>query len=198
MIIKICGITNLEDALAAVEFGATALGINFWKGSKRYLELPAANKIIQEIPKTVLAVGVFVDAPASVMDRIAEEVGLDAVQLHGRLDRKPKTPLWQAFSADTPGLRENVESSPAEAFVIDTPAGQQRGGTGKAFDWSLAAGLPGRIVIAGGLGADNVGGAIRAVRPWGVDACSRLELRPGRKDLQKMEDFIQAVLTEKE
>lgn len=198
MIIKICGITNLEDALAAVEFGATALGFNFWKGSKRYLELPAANKIIQELPKTVLAVGVFVDAPATVMDRIAQEVGLDVVQLHGQLDRKPKTPLWQAYAANTEGLRENMGQSPAEAFLIDTPAGEQRGGTGKAFDWTLAAGLPGRIVMAGGLGADNVGGAIRAARPWGVDACSRLEVRPGKKDLQKMEDFVQAVRRESE
>jgi phosphoribosylanthranilate isomerase len=88
--------------------------------------------------------------------------------------------------------------SPAEAFLIDTPAGEQRGGTGKAFDWTLASGLPGRIVLAGGLGADNVGGAIRAVRPWGVDACSRLEVRPGKKDLQKMEDFVQAVRRESE
>lgn len=198
MMIKICGITNLEDALAAVEFGATALGFNFWKGSKRYLELPAANKIIQELPKTVLAVGVFVDTPASVMDRVAREVGLDAVQLHGELDRKPKTPLWQAFAATMEGLRENVEKSPAEAFLIDTPAGERRGGTGKSYDWSLAAGLPGKIILAGGLGADNVRGAIRAARPWGVDACSRLELRPGKKDLQKMEDFVQAVLMERE
>jgi phosphoribosylanthranilate isomerase len=196
MIVKICGITNLDDALAAAEAGATALGFNFWKGSKRFVERPAAARMISELPQGILAVGVFVDTPASVMDRFAEEVGLDVVQLHGELDRRPRTRLWQALSATHPNLPESMNASPAEAFLIDAPAGAERGGTGKTFDWTLAANLPRPVILAGGLGPDNVAQAIRAVRPLGVDACSRLEFRPGKKDPVRMTEFVRAALEE--
>jgi phosphoribosylanthranilate isomerase len=100
--------------------------------------------------------------------------------------------FWQAFSAG-PDLAARMGGSAAEAFLIDTPAGAARGGTGRTFDWDLVRGLPGRIVLAGGLGPDNVAEAVRQVRPWGVDACSRLVSAPGRKDAAKVRALIQRV-----
>lgn len=192
MMVKICGITNREDALAAVEAGASAVGFNFWPGSPRYIAPAFAAEIAAALPKSVLRVGVFVDASAVEVKAIAREVGLDVAQTHGRSERPAGVRWWPAFSAG--------ESPPAfdgaEAFLVDTPAGEQRGGTGRVFDWSLAAGLPGRIVLAGGLAPENVAAAIRQARPWGVDACSRLELSPGRKDHQRVRAFVRAALSE--
>lgn len=183
-LVKICGITSLDDARQAIEAGADAIGFNFWSGSPRYITAAAAAAIVEHLPATVLKVGVYVDG--------FQPAGMDVAQMHGGDDPRG-TRFWRAFSATTPGLRETIVASHAEAFLIDAPAGPQRGGTGKTFDWPLAAGLPGRIVLAGGLGPDNVAEAIRAVRPWGVDACSRLEREPGKKDYAKVEKFIRQV-----
>ncbi|MBE0658168.1 MAG: phosphoribosylanthranilate isomerase [Bryobacteraceae bacterium] len=191
-LIKICGITTLDDALHASEAGASALGFNFWPRSKRYIAPAAAAAITKSLPAGVMKVGVFVDAPETEFTAIASEAGLDIVQFHGT----PAAPLsirhWLAFSATEAGIRATMEASGAEAFLIDTPAGVERGGTGRAFDWSLVTDLPGRVVLAGGLGPDNVAQAIRQVSPWGVDACSRLESAPGRKDHAKVTEFIRA------
>ena len=183
-LVKICGITSLADARQAIDAGADALGFNFFPGSPRYLTDAAAAAIIEHLPATVLKVGVYVDE--------FHPAGMDVAQIHGGVEPEG-TRFWRALSATTMGLRERIETSRAEAFLIDTPAGEQRGGTGKTFDWSLAAALPGRIVLAGGLGPDNVAEAIRTVRPWGVDACSRLEREPGKKDYAKVEEFIRQV-----
>jgi len=185
MFIKICGITTLEDARQAVAAGADALGFNFWPRSVRYIDPEKARGILAEI-HGVLKVGVVVDEDGSALDGL----GLDLVQVHG--NARPAGRYWQAFSAGQAGLSEAMAQSGAEAFLIDTPAGAERGGTGKTFDWSLALGLPGKIVLAGGLGADNVAAAIEAARPWGVDACSRLERAPGLKDHDKVAAFVRA------
>jgi phosphoribosylanthranilate isomerase len=192
-LVKICGVTCLEDALGSVVAGAEALGFNFWPRSPRFIRPERARAIIDALPEAVLKVGVFVDTDPEDVQRIASVAGLDVAQFHGSGARAPRMRWWQALAATGEGLRETMERSTAEAFLIDTPAGEARGGTGRAFDWSLATGLPGRIVLAGGLGPDNVAEAVRTVRPWGVDACSRLELSPGRKDLRKVEEFIRAV-----
>jgi len=183
-LVKICGITSLDDARQAIDAGADALGFNFFPGSPRFLTDAAALSIIDHLPPSVLKVGVYVDE--------FHPAGMDIAQIHGAADPSG-TRFWRALSATTPGLRETIEASRAEAILIDTPAGPQRGGTGKTFDWSLAATLPGSIVLAGGLGPDNVAEAIRTVRPWGVDACSRLEREPGKKDYAKVEEFIRQV-----
>ena len=183
-LVKICGITTIDDALAAVEAGADALGFNFYRRSPRYVEPRAAERILSALPAGVLKVGVFVDAVDVAV------AGLDLVQLHG--GRMESGRWWQAVSAHAPALAESMKSSTAEAFLVDTPAGELRGGTGKTFDWSLVAGLPARVVLAGGLDADNVVEAIQAARPWGVDACSRLECAPGRKDPRKVREFVRA------
>ena len=134
------------------------------------------------MPAGVLKVGVFVNEPADVISDIVKGVPLDVVQLHGDCGFPEGIRIWRAVSAG-PDLDPSVFDDPrTEAFLVDTPAGPAYGGTGRTFDWSLAAGLPGRIILAGGLGPDNVAEAIRAVRPWGVDACSRLESAPGKKD----------------
>lgn len=191
-LVKICGITTLDDALQAAEAGASALGFNFWPRSKRYITPAAAAAITDKLPAGVLKVGVFVDAPVSEPTAVSAEAGIDIVQLHGLHASTPGLRHWLAFSATEAGIRATMEASGAEAFLIDTPAGDERGGTGRTFDWSLVRDLPGRIVLAGGLGPDNVAEAIRQVRPWGVDACSRLESAPGRKDHAKVTEFIRA------
>jgi phosphoribosylanthranilate isomerase len=191
ILVKVCGITCLEDALAAVEAGADALGFNFFPASPRFTTIEKVAKIVQKVPQNTLKVGVFVDTSAEEIARSVREAGLDLAQVHGETPSLTVR-FWQAFAAG-PELGQRMQSSAAEAFLIDTPAGAQRGGTGRVFDWSLIQGLTGRIVLAGGLGPDNVAEAIRRVGPWGIDACSRVESAPGRKDAAKMRALVQAV-----
>lgn len=189
MLVKICGVTNWDDAAAAVDAGADAVGLNFWPGSPRYLAPAAALAIVSKIPRMVLKVGVFVD---DYSEPLADELGLDVIQLHGDNAAEPGRRYWAGWRVCLPELHARIRAASAEAFVIDTPAGAQRGGTGRSYDWRLAEGLPGKIILAGGLSAENVREAILAARPWGVDACSRLESAPGRKDHHKMREFIRA------
>jgi len=192
MIIKICGITTEADAAACARAGATALGFNFWPRSPRYVTPQEASRPLAAVPSGVLKVGVFVDETAAVIESLVGELMLDVAQVHGTLDRPLVVRHWTAYSASTPGLKEILQSTGAEAVLIDTPAGEERGGTGRTFDWSLAAGLLGHVILAGGLGPDNVAEAIAAARPWGVDASSRLEVAPGRKDIHKVRAFVEA------
>ena len=191
MMVKICGITNLEDATAAVEGGASALGFNFWRRSPRYVTPESARSLIDQLPSTVWKVGVFVDEDAATVIRIAREAGLDIVQLHGQ-ETAQSFPqgarVWKAVR-----IRENFDVTrlneyPSEAILLDGPA------NGKTFDWSLAAHVSKKLIVAGGLDADNVRAAIDQAKPWGVDACSRLESAPGRKDHGKMAQFLKAAL----
>ena len=133
-------------------------------------------------------VGIFVDEEAAHIAAVAAETGLDVVQVHGlHALPPPDLRLWRALPAGS-----SLAGLEAEAFLIDTPSRTLPGGTGRTFDWSLAR-YPGRrVIVAGGLDASNVQDAIRAASPWGVDACSRLELYPGRKDPEKVKEFIQA------
>lgn len=191
--VKICGITSAADALAAAEAGADAIGLNFWPGSKRHVSEELARLITRGLPHDVLRVGVFVDSAADEMEDMAARVGLDAVQLHGVADRPPRLRWWQALEAGARGWRELARDSPAEMILLDTPAGEERGGTGRVFDWRLALEAGRAVILAGGLCAENVAMAIREAQPWGVDACSRLESEPGRKDHMKMRAFVRAV-----
>jgi phosphoribosylanthranilate isomerase len=187
VLVKICGITSVEDAFAALDAGADALGFNFWPGSPRYIPSAKAREIIRELPAGVLRVAVLVGETKS------PAAGIDVVQIHGAFERAPEGRWWRALSAG-PALRETIKDSPQpEAFLVDTPAGEAQGGTGRTFDWSLAAGLDAKVILAGGLGPDNVAAALDAARPFGVDACSRLESAPGVKDHAKMREFVRAV-----
>ncbi|MGE5644971.1 MAG: phosphoribosylanthranilate isomerase [Acidobacteriota bacterium] len=204
MMVKVCGITNRDDALAAAACGVSALGFNFYPKSPRYVAVEAAQELLAVVPRNVLKVGLFVnEAPACVAE-VAARLSLDVVQLHGEWKRgqtpflaeKGSVPfsVWLGVRV-TAGFRiEDLDCVEAEAFLLDTPAADLYGGTGQTFDWSLARGARRPVILAGGLDETNVRKAIEAAEPWGVDACSRLESSPGRKDHRKMESFIKAAL----
>ncbi len=198
--IKICGITNLEDALAAVSAGADALGFNFYKLSPRYITPQSAREIIEQLPPSILTVGVFVNEESAT--QIAAEAGVTALQLHG-----DESPVYcRELAADRYVIkalavsdRFNVDAVAAyetEAIMLDTRHKELRGGTGQVFDWSIAqqvSRLVPKLFLAGGLAPENVAAAIETVRPYAVDACSALEDRPGKKNKARMRAFIEAV-----
>jgi phosphoribosylanthranilate isomerase len=202
--IKVCGITNWTDARRAIEGGCDALGFNFYPRSPRYIEPARARRIAARLPRGVAAVGVFVNEPLEAVLRIARQVGLDYVQLHG--DETPAlladvslcVPAIKAFRV-APGFRAASlqKYRRAAAFLLDGFHPRLRGGTGRTVDWSLArrAGRYGPIVLAGGLRPDNVAEAIRSARPAAVDVSSGVESAPGRKDRVKLREFIEAALS---
>jgi phosphoribosylanthranilate isomerase len=195
---KICGITRLEDALAAARLGADALGFNFWPESKRFVTPAAAREIVRRLPPLVTPVGVFVNQPEGEMRAVAAETGVQVLQLHG--DEPPELcarlplPVWKAVAVDRLGSLARLLSYEVQAFVLDTPS-RGFGGSGVPFDWSLAEGVSeaAPVVLAGGLTPDNVAEAIRAVRPWAVDVASGVESSPGVKDADRMARFLAAV-----
>ncbi len=188
LIVKICGITSETDALLAVEAGANAIGFNFYPKSSRFISLELAHKIARILPDTVLKVGVFVEPSQEELRLAIDQVPLDVVQLHGR--HVPSIPhrTWRALSA---AHANPAESLVAEAILLDahTP---DHGGSGQTFDWRLATRFWQPIILAGGLDASNVAEAIEIARPWGVDACSRLESEPGIKNTSKVREFVEA------
>jgi phosphoribosylanthranilate isomerase len=200
LFVKVCGITSAADASAAVEAGADAIGLVFWPRSPRLLSLEAARAISASLAPSVVRVGVFVDAPVEEIARAVESVGLDIVQLHG--DERPELieslprRAWKALRVGA-SLTES-ELAPwarAAGILLDTRVAGRPGGTGQAFDWGAAAGVRGRInflVLAGGLDAGNVAGAIRTLRPDGVDVSSGVESAPGRKDPARLRAFVDA------
>jgi len=200
--VKVCGITNLEDALAAVEAGADLLGFNFYTRSKRYVSPHDARAVIEKLPAGVLSVGVFVneDGPEAV-ERIAGEAGVGAAQLHG--DETPEFCARVRGLMTLKALRVGADYSAERAAVYGTDAvlldafvAEAWGGTGHTFDWSLARStrevVP-RLFLAGGLTPDNVAAAVEAVGPYAVDVCSGVETSPGRKSFQLMRRFVEAV-----
>jgi phosphoribosylanthranilate isomerase len=195
MMVKICGITSAEDALVAVDAGASAIGFNFYPASPRYLTPEAAALIAAQLPSGVMKVGVFVDeAPASVAD-IARAVPLDIVQLHGG-EAPVGVRYWRVCRVNGDSVLDLENVAGAEAILLDTAVRGMHGGTGRTFAWPLARIIGHNVIVAGGLDAGNVREAIRQAHPWGVDACSRIESAPGRKDRMKMTDFVHAALAE--
>lgn len=199
MMVKICGVTNLEDALAASEGGARALGFNFYPRSPRYIDWESAARWISSVPAGVWKVGVFVNEPPDKVSALARCLGLDVVQLHGDetpADYPQGLRVWKAARVGGAFRISDIDQDPAEAVLLDSPANGGYGGSGKTFDWSVAAGSTKKIIIAGGLDAGNVRQAIEQAKPWGVDACSGIECVPGRKDHGKMARFLKAALAE--
>ena len=172
LIVKICGITNVEDALDAVEAGANAIGFNFYPKSPRAITLRAAHRIARLLPDGVLKVGVFVEPLADELQLAIDQVPLDVIQLHGRHVPSMAHRTWRALPTPRQPIPPNL--SIAEAILLDahTP---DHGGSGNTFDWRIASRFWQPIILAGGLDASNVAEAIETARPWGVDACSRLE-----------------------
>ncbi len=191
MMVKICGITNREDALAAADAGSSCIGFNFYRESPRYISPTGAAMISEKLPSSVWKVGVFVNETPDAIAKTMLDAGLDVAQLCGT-SNACGIRIWRALPANSPISDSLAES--VEAVLIDTPSGELFGGTGQTWDWSHAAGLGHKIIIAGGLDAGNVRLAIEQAQPWGVDACSRIEKSPGVKDHDKMRRFIQAAL----
>jgi phosphoribosylanthranilate isomerase len=201
--VKICGITNLDDALAAVDAGADALGFNFYKPSPRYTTPHNAREIIEQLPESILTVGVFVneESPDDVRS-IANEAGVRALQLHG--DESPDYCrdlaadhyVIKTFAVSDHFNLEFARTYKAEAIMLDTRDNSLRGGTGRVFDWSVAQNirpLIPKLYLAGGLSPENVAEAVATVRPYAVDACSALEVSPGRKNNQRTRAFLEVV-----
>lgn len=197
--IKICGITNLEDARAAVAAGADALGFNFYRPSPRYVTPQAAREIIEQLPDHVMKVGVFVDEAMKSVRNVADESGITALQLHGdepadycrELARDYCVIKTLAVSDEFKVHR--AQEYQVDAIMLDTRDNSLRGGTGKRFDWSIAQQVnqfvP-KLFLAGGLSTENIEEAIQTVRPYAVDACSALEDTPGKKNHERMEAFV--------
>jgi phosphoribosylanthranilate isomerase len=194
--VKICGITTIEDALAAIEYGADALGFVFAE-SPRTVNPEGARSIIEKLPPFVTTVGVFVNEEASVIERTVREVGLSAVQLHGEESPLYVESLRPLHVIKAVGVRSKqdlvgIERYKCSALLLDAKVEEVAGGSGKTFDWSILEGavFERPVVLAGGLTADNVGEAVRRVRPYAVDVSTGVERSPGRKDRELLKRFI--------
>ena len=201
--IKICGITRLEDARAAAEAGADAIGLVFYRESPRYLSIRDAATIAESLPPFVAAVGLFVNAAERDIRAVLDAVDLDLLQFHGdesaEFCARFARPYMRAVRME-PGtdLLEYADRfSRAKALLLDAHVPGQPGGTGRTFDW---AGIPRDLslplVLSGGLTAANVGRAVREVSPWAVDVSSGVESERGVKDPQKIVEFIRSVRRE--
>ncbi|HSC56859.1 MAG TPA: phosphoribosylanthranilate isomerase [Nitrospira sp.] len=201
--VKICGITNAEDAAVAVAAGADALGFNFYRKSPRYIEPAVARQIVASLPPFITSVGVFVNEELTTVRSIMDTCGLGLAQLHG--DEPPNycqelsRPVIKALRLKDRGsflaLAEFEGRAGVRGFIVDTFSETTYGGTGQVTDWVLAAeaAKAATVLLAGGLTPANVAEAIRAVRPYGVDVSSGIESVPGKKDHRKVRDFLDAV-----
>ncbi len=196
--VKVCGITNPEDARAAATAGAAAIGLVFAESPRR-VGIKEARGVAAALPEDILKVGVFVNAEPDEVVRIAREVGLDYVQLHG--DEGPEyvtevrgggVKVIKALRVRDAADLAEIDGYGADLYLLDAYSEKARGGTGTRFDWGLAKSLKGRanILISGGLGPENVRDAVSYFEPWGVDASSSLESAPGKKDRDRVRRFV--------
>ncbi len=198
--VKICGITNLADAQAAIEAGADALGFIFYEKSPRYMTIPAVAEIFKKSTLRIMRVGVFVNAPEDFVLRAVAECGLSLLQFHG--DEPPEfctqfdVMSMKAFRIRDVESLKDLPKYPTDAWLLDACSAENLGGSGEKFNWQIAVeaqkfGRP--VFIAGGLTPENVAGAVRHVKPFGVDVSSGVESSPGMKDHAKVRAFIRAV-----
>ena len=197
--VKICGITNLEDALAAVDAGADAIGMVFYRDSKRFIDPAQAQNIIAAVGPFVTTVGLFVNEQVAVVERVIRTIGIHIVQLHGDEDAaycdQLACPYIKAVRM-APGVEPGkimAEFPQAKAFLYDAWQADQYGGTGTCFDWHRVANITDRpAILAGGLTVDNVSEAVALTKPYAVDVSGGVESSPGRKDKLLMERFIKS------
>lgn len=199
--VKICGITQAADAVAAVQAGASALGFMFFEGSPRNVTLQQAREIIRELPPFVAKVGVFVNATRDQIQRTIGDTGIDTLQFHG--DESPEAcrgfglKTLKAFRVQGKDMLQLMPRYDVDAWLLDSFVAGQRGGTGVTFNWDLAVhacslGTP--VILAGGLNSDNVERAVRQVQPYGIDVSSGVESAPGKKDHALIAEFIARAL----
>jgi len=201
--VKICGMTNAEDVAAAIEAGADAVGFIFYRNSPRVVDPALVKQIVARLPPMVTPVGVFVNEDVAAVRTIMDRCGLVLAQLHGdetaAFCQELGRPVMKALRVQDRGsvlaLAEFQGRAGVRGFVLDTFSEKAYGGTGQVFNWELAAeaAKSATILLAGGLTAENVGEAIRAVHPYGVDVSSGVESIPGKKDHGKLRAFLQAV-----
>jgi len=202
--IKICGITNIEDAMLSAKFGADLLGFNFYTKSKRFIEPNSAKKIIEKLDPSIKCVGIFVNEDIESIRRAAEECSLFAVQLHGnetpefivKLRQIIDAKIIKAFRVDADFDLNELQNFPVENVLLDSKEAGEFGGTGNIFDWKIAEKIREQVenlYLAGGLTPENVADAVKKVKPYAVDVCSRIESVPGKKDPDKLERFINEV-----
>jgi phosphoribosylanthranilate isomerase len=210
--VKICGMTNLEDALVAVEAGADAVGFVFYEKSPRCVTVETARKIVEKLPEGVEKVGVFVNEQADFICAVADRTGIATVQMHGDnedphvadliVERHPNARVLAAISMYRPnpqGWAMMWHPQSVRAFLVDSGSSAKHGGTGEPFDWKGAVPVLddirtiGKVIAAGGLTSANVAEAIEILQPWGVDVVSGVEAAPGRKDPEKVRAFVKAV-----
>ncbi len=195
--IKICGIKRIDDAIDAAKFGANAIGFNFYRKSKRYISPEEARKIINEIPPFICIVGVFVNEEIETVKDICSYCGIDIIQFHG--DESPQycekfeKRIIKAFRLRDERDVEKISLYRVNAILVDSFKEGEYGGTGMGFNEILIKKIEmrQRLILAGGLGVDNVEDAILKIRPYGVDVCSGVEIKPGVKDRDKMKIFIE-------
>ncbi|HEY3571731.1 MAG TPA: phosphoribosylanthranilate isomerase [Thermoanaerobaculia bacterium] len=197
--VKICGVTNPSNALAAVEMGADYLGLNFYPASPRFLTLERAREVADAARGRVPLVGVFVNASPDEIAETVENVGLDLIQLSGDEELETVAPFMEraikVFRAGRlPGREELAAWSAVWAVLIDAPHRSLYGGTGEEWGYEAATALEGRrVFLAGGIGPDNARRAVEAARPWAIDVCSRVESAPGIKDPELLRRLFQEV-----
>ena len=198
MKIKICGITNYEDALLAEKLGADALGFIFYKKSKRYVS-PAQVKIItNELSPFTTKVGVFVNESSEVINKVSKETGINIIQLHGNeqseIASKLLLPAIKAFRIDKDFDFKQLENYNDYPILLDTHSNSEYGGTGQKFNWELIPNnIKGKIILAGGVSVEKVENIFNNIKPAGIDVSSSLESEPGKKDKEKMEEFFNKV-----
>lgn len=196
LFVKICGITNLEDALHAVRCKADALGFVFYRPSDRYITPEAAARIGEQLPEHISKVGVFVHAEPKYIHEVVSKVKLSAVQLYGNEGADDlvsyETSVIKVFRIKPDFDVEVMKNYIVDAFLLDTHSETSFGGTGRTFDWNIAVRAKeyGRIILSGGLTPQNIEAAVRFVQPYGVDVSSGVEVSPGKKDKEKVKDFI--------
>lgn len=195
--IKICGITRAEDAWEAAAAGASAIGMVFWPGSPRAVDVKTARAVVAALPAGVPAIGVFVNQSVDDINAAIDGAGLFGVQLHGdeplEMIGRIRRPVIRAASLDDAAIIDSLP--PAVTLLLDAADPRQRGGTGRTIDWQAAAAIARRrpVVLAGGLTPLNVEEAVRVVRPYAVDVSSGVELAPGVKDHGRIRAFAEAV-----
>jgi len=195
--VKICGLTTVDDALRCVEAGADAIGLNFWSGSPRCVDIPRARAIVQAAGDRAAMVGVFVDFTLERVGEILRETGIVWAQLHG--DEPPELVgallphAYKAISARDGSAIELARIYPGEQLLLDAHVTGIPGGTGRTFDWTIAAAVARerKLTLAGGLTPDNVADAVRAVDPFRVDVASGVESAPGKKDPELVRRFVE-------